>query len=147
VDETLFFADRLHRTAARVEALIVNRMFPYFGPVPGALRDLGSPGPSQAAPGEAAPGEAAPSDAPPGSRESPPPAAPGEAPPGVAGLAALVANLADLDRVASREQEQVKVLAEQLPGAAVIQVPLLADDVHDVEGLTEVCRWLFGGEA
>jgi hypothetical protein len=71
---------------------------------------------------------------------------PGEGAQGIAGLAALVANLADLDRVASREQEQVKMLAEQLPGAAVIQVPLLVDDVHDVDGLTEVCRWLFGGE-
>jgi anion-transporting ArsA/GET3 family ATPase len=119
VDETLFFADRLYQTSGGqtsggVEALIVNRMFPYFGPVPDGLRDfLHNPGLSAREP---------------------------------ARLGALAANLEDLDRVASREQEQVKALSERLPGAAVIQVPFLADDVHDVDGLTEVCRWLFGPE-
>ncbi len=106
IDETLFFADRLRQTTGRVEALIVNRVFPYFGPVPDGLR-VG-----------------------PGNTDS-------------AQLAALVANLEDLDRVASREQEQVKALAARLPGAAVIQVPFLAGDVHDIDGLTEVGRWLF----
>ncbi len=38
VEETLFFADRLRESSGRVEALIVNRMFPSFGPVPDALR-------------------------------------------------------------------------------------------------------------
>jgi anion-transporting ArsA/GET3 family ATPase len=108
VEETLFFADRLHRTSGRVEALVVNRMFPYFGPVPDGLR--------------------------------PAPGHPGPADPR---LIALADNLADLDRVASREQEQVRVLSERLPEAAVIRVPFLADDVHDVDGLTEVGRWLF----
>jgi anion-transporting ArsA/GET3 family ATPase len=107
VEETLFFADRLRQTSGRVEALIVNRMFPYFGPVPDPMRHLGSSDPK---------------------------------------LAALATNLADLDRVASREQDQVRVLSERLPGATVVQVPFLADDVHDVEGLTEVCRWLFASQ-
>jgi hypothetical protein len=55
----------------------------------------------------------------------------------------LAANLADLNRVASREEQYVGVLAERLPGVPVVRVPFLADDVHDVAGLTEVGRWLF----
>ena len=104
VDETLFFADRLRLSSGRVEALIVNRVFPDFGPVPAPLAAGGH----------------------------------GDA------VAALTANLADLDRVASREQQHVAALSARLPGAAVIQVPFLAEDVHDVAGLTEVGRWLFG---
>ena len=54
VDETLFFADRLRQTAGRVEALIVNRMFPSFGPVPAELRagsgEPGGPGPASSPP-------------------------------------------------------------------------------------------------
>ena len=101
VNEALFFADRLRETTGRVEALVVNRMFPSFGSVPAALD-----GASRA-------------------------------------VAALAANLADLDRVASREEQHISVLAERLPDAPVIRVPFLADDVHDVAGLTEVGRWLF----
>ncbi len=37
VDEALYFADRLRGSASRVEALVVNRMFPSFGPVPAGL--------------------------------------------------------------------------------------------------------------
>jgi hypothetical protein len=58
-------------------------------------------------------------------------------------VAALVANLSDLDRVASGEEEHVAVLAERLPGAPVVRVPFLADDVHDLDGLREIGNWLF----
>jgi anion-transporting ArsA/GET3 family ATPase len=118
VDETLFFADRLRQSSGRVEALIVNRMFPSFGPVPAALSGAYPP----VNDGSGSTGLT-----------------------GLTGLPALIANLADLDRVASREQEYVAVLSERLPGARVIRVPFLADDVHDVGGLTEVGRWLFQG--
>ena len=37
VTEAVYFADRLRETAGRVEALIANRMFPAFGPVPEGL--------------------------------------------------------------------------------------------------------------
>ena len=111
IEETLFFADRLRQTTGRVEALIVNRMFPYFGPVPDGLasrpRRTGPAQPRARRPGRQ-------------------PRGPGS----------------------SRQQgtEQVKALSARLPGAAVVQVPFLADDVHDVDGLTEVCRWLFDPE-
>jgi anion-transporting ArsA/GET3 family ATPase len=103
VDEAIYFADRLRESSGRVEALVVNRMFPNFGPVPAGLDGLG----------------------------------------GAGGVAALVTNLADLDRVASREERHVAALSERMPGAPVIRVPYLSDDVHDVAGLTEVARWLF----
>jgi anion-transporting ArsA/GET3 family ATPase len=117
VEEALFFADRLMQSSGRVEVLVLNRMFPAFGPVPAGW---------DPAPGGGAGGAGA----------------------GGAGVAALATNLADLDRVASREDQHVAVLTERLPGAPVIRVPFLADDIHDIAGLTEVGRWLFdaGGQ-
>jgi anion-transporting ArsA/GET3 family ATPase len=111
VEEALFFADRLRQSAGGVEALIVNRMFPAFGPVPASYSSSvdGPTGPTDAA---------APTDA-------------------------LMRNLADLDQVASREEQYVTLLAERLPGASVVRVPYLAGDVHDVAGLTEVGRYMF----
>jgi hypothetical protein len=41
------------------------------------------------------------------------------------------------------EEQYVTVLAERIPGAPVVRVPFLAEDVHDIAGLTEVGRWLF----
>ena len=52
----------------------------------------------------------------------------------------------DLDRVASREEGYLTVLAERLPATPMIRVPFLADDVHDVAGLSEMGRWLFDGD-
>jgi anion-transporting ArsA/GET3 family ATPase len=104
VEEAGFFADRLRESSGQVEALVVNRMFPAFGPLPASL-----------AGGQAQP----------------------------AAVAALATNLAELDAVASREEQYVARLAERLPGAPVVRVPFLADDVHDLAGLTEVGCWLF----
>jgi len=101
VEEALFFADRLGESSRRVEALVVNRMFPSFGSVPPGLEGTNG------------------------------------------AVAALATNLTDLHQVASREEQHVATLAERLPGTPVIRVPFLADDVHDVAGLTEIGRWLF----
>jgi anion-transporting ArsA/GET3 family ATPase len=110
VEEALYFADRLAHSSGRVEALVVNRMFPSFGLVPAGW----DPAPNGGAGGA-----------------------------GAADVAALATNLVDLDRVASREDQHVVVLTERLPGVPVIRVPFLAEDIHDVAGLTEVGRWLF----
>jgi hypothetical protein len=56
-----------------------------------------------------------------------------------------MANLADLDRVARGEEQHVAVLTARLPGAPMVRVPFLPDDVHDLAGLTEVGHWLFRG--
>ncbi len=104
VEEAIYFADRLHQSSERVEALVVNRMFPYFGPVPEGLD--------------------------PGLAASP-------------GVDALLTNLRDLDNVATREEQHVVALASRLPGAPIIRVPFLSDDIHDLAGLGAVGRWLF----
>jgi anion-transporting ArsA/GET3 family ATPase len=116
VTEALYFADRLRDSSGRVEALVVNRMFPFFGPVPDHL----ARGVRHTDVGLGA-----------GSRSDP-----------RSGLHALATNLEDLNRVASREEQYVAVLAERLPGVPVVRIPFLADDVHDLAGLTEVGRWL-----
>jgi anion-transporting ArsA/GET3 family ATPase len=92
--EAMYFADRLLETTGRVEALIVNRMFPDFGPAP-------------------------------------------------AGAGPLLQNLRQLDEVAAREEQHVDALAERLPTTPIVRVPFLADDVHDLDGLSAVGRWLF----
>ena len=93
--EAVFFADRLRESAGSVQALVVNRMFPSFGPVP----------------------------------------------PGLSGP--LAENLEQLGRVANSEEVHVQELAGRLPGAPVVRVPFLADDVHDLDGLDEIARWMF----
>ncbi len=54
----------------------------------------------------------------------------------------LVSNLVDLERVAAREDAHIATLADALPDATVVRVPYLADDVHDIAGLTQVAAHL-----
>jgi anion-transporting ArsA/GET3 family ATPase len=107
VIEAVYFADRLRESTGRVEALVANRMFPAYGPVPAALTAVGSDCPAE--------------------------------------VAALVANMADFDRVATREEGHITELTGRLPGTPVVRVPFLPSDVHDLAGLAEVGRWLFDG--
>lgn len=67
-------------------------------------------------------------------------AAAGTTPP----LAALWTNLADFRSVAEREEETVAGLAARVAPAPVVRVPLLDDDVHDLEGLALIGRHLLG---
>ena len=105
VVEAVFFADRLQSSAGRVEALVANRMFPAFGPVPPGLASAGASS--------------------------------------TGGLGALAQNLTDFDRVARREEAHLAELTERLPGTPVVRVPFLSTDVHDVDGLREIGRYLF----
>ncbi|HVX20738.1 MAG TPA: ArsA-related P-loop ATPase [Acidimicrobiales bacterium] len=66
-----------------------------------------------------------------------------EAPAG-SDLAAIVANLAELDRLADREAAAYEDLVRQVAPAPVGRVPLLGSDVHDVAGLASVADHLFG---
>jgi anion-transporting ArsA/GET3 family ATPase len=104
VAEAIYFGDRLRESSGEVAALVVNRMFPNFGPVPPGLEGADPPDPL---------------------------------------VAALGTNLRELDRVADREEQHVDTLTGHLPGAPVIRVPFLPDDVHDLDGLTELGQWLF----
>jgi len=63
------------------------------------------------------------------------------------GLAERVAlSAAGLSRLAARDARNVERLRETLHGAPTVLVPLLDDDVHDVEGLARVLAHLFGAE-
>ncbi len=57
-------------------------------------------------------------------------------------LGSLYRNLADFQLVASREEEHIAGLAEAVAPAPVVRVPFLPTDVHDLDGLTEVARFL-----
>ena len=111
VEEALFFAERLEESGIEVEALVVNRLHPLFGPVPSVL--------TTAAAAEA---------------------------PGARALAALVANLKDLEGIAEREDRYLGSLAGRIAPAPVVRVPFLADDVHDLTGLTEIGGYLMGDQ-
>lgn len=59
-------------------------------------------------------------------------------------LGGLYRNLADFALVASREEEHLTGLAEQVDPAPIIRVPFLRTDVHDLTGLALVGDHLFG---
>ena len=60
------------------------------------------------------------------------------------GWGALLSNLEELDRMAASEDRHVRVVAQRAGGAPVVCVPFLTDEVHDLTGLAEVGRHLFG---
>lgn len=58
-------------------------------------------------------------------------------------LGGLYANLADFQEVASREDEHIRQVADQLRRAEIVRVPFLRSDVHDLEGMAAVGEHLF----
>jgi anion-transporting ArsA/GET3 family ATPase len=59
-------------------------------------------------------------------------------------LGGLYRNLADFQAVASREHAHLAGLAGTVAPAPVVWVPFLRSDVHDVAGMDEVARHVFG---
>ncbi|HEX2191629.1 MAG TPA: ArsA-related P-loop ATPase, partial [Acidimicrobiales bacterium] len=59
-------------------------------------------------------------------------------------LGPLYENLADLHQVADGEEAHVAHLIARVAPAPAVRVPVLAGDVHDLDGLTEVATHLFG---
>jgi hypothetical protein len=55
----------------------------------------------------------------------------------------VAANLQDQRRIAAHDRANVERLAREVGGDALITVPLLDDDVHDIAGLAEIDRYLF----
>jgi len=72
-----------------------------------------------------------------GGPAGPPPDLPGP-------LAALAANMATLDDVATHEEGSYAALAEQIAPAPVGRIPLFGQDVHDLTGLERAADALFG---
>jgi anion-transporting ArsA/GET3 family ATPase len=56
-------------------------------------------------------------------------------------------NFADFHALAERDRRNVAHLAAEMRTRAVIQVPYLDDDVHDLAGLMEINRYLFASGA
>jgi anion-transporting ArsA/GET3 family ATPase len=59
----------------------------------------------------------------------------------------LVRNMQDFAAVAEREEAHVAVLVATVTPAPVTRIPFLAEDVHDLDGLTEVVRHFGTGAA
>ena len=59
----------------------------------------------------------------------------------------VASNFADYDALAHRDRRNVRRLAKQMRTRAVIEVPYLDHDVHDLAGLMEINRYLFAGGA
>jgi anion-transporting ArsA/GET3 family ATPase len=55
----------------------------------------------------------------------------------------VAANLEDFRVLAERDRRNIERLALELGAPAVIEVPYLDDDVHDLAGLLEIDRYLF----
>jgi anion-transporting ArsA/GET3 family ATPase len=58
-------------------------------------------------------------------------------------LGVLYDNLADFQMVATREREHLSGLADAVAPAPVVWVPFLRSDVHDLDGLVEVGKYLY----
>jgi anion-transporting ArsA/GET3 family ATPase len=58
-------------------------------------------------------------------------------------LGVLYRNLAEFRAVALREREHLAGLERRVAPAPVAEVPFLPSDVHDLDGLTELGRYLF----
>lgn len=58
-------------------------------------------------------------------------------------LAGAAANLAELVALADAEEQQVATLVDRVAGAPVVRVPLLAGDVHDLDGLAAMSSYVF----
>jgi anion-transporting ArsA/GET3 family ATPase len=141
VDEAGYFADRLAEAHQPVSALVVNRLHPDFR-APGSVAGSAGAG-SGASGGTADAGEV-------GSRPSSSndPASRGARPePGrdeaLLALAGMRQNLDDLQQLADRERGYLASLESRVEGA-VVKVPYLPKDVHDLEGLGLVAACLTG---
>jgi anion-transporting ArsA/GET3 family ATPase len=62
-------------------------------------------------------------------------------------LAARVAsNFADYQALAQRDARNVDHLARELNARRVIRIPYMDEDIHDLEGLLKIDRYLFATE-
>jgi anion-transporting ArsA/GET3 family ATPase len=59
----------------------------------------------------------------------------------------VAASYADLRVLAERDELNIRRLAAEIGTQSVIRVPYLDDDVHDLAGLAEMNRYLFGAQA
>jgi len=143
VDEAGYFADRLAEAHQPVAALVMNRLHPDFGPGGDAARAAAgvatAPAPAPADVVDAGDGvETGPDE--PGSTADPFPLSAAQAEESLVGMRR---NLADLISVATYERGYLELLESKIDGA-VVKVPFLSKDVHDLDGLAAVAECLTG---
>jgi len=138
IDEAGYFADRLAEAHQPVSALVVNRLHPDFR------------GAASAAPRGRATARGRASDGELGRQQAAVAPAAGRASDGELGreqaavaLAGMRQNLADLQLLADRERDYLETLESRIEGA-VVKVPYLPQDVHDLAGLALVAACLTG---
>jgi hypothetical protein len=61
--------------------------------------------------------------------------------------ARVAATLADYHVLAERDAANVARLTRSLPDVPLLLVPHLDGEVHDVEGLLRICRYLFASDS
>jgi anion-transporting ArsA/GET3 family ATPase len=61
-------------------------------------------------------------------------------------LADLYENLADFTQLSEVEEAHVAALSERVRPAPLVRVPFLPIDVHDLEGLAELGKYLFDAD-
>jgi anion-transporting ArsA/GET3 family ATPase len=61
-------------------------------------------------------------------------------------LGGLYENLADFTQLAEVEEAHVAALSERVRPAPLVRVPFLPSDVHDLEGLAELGKYLFDSD-
>jgi anion-transporting ArsA/GET3 family ATPase len=111
--EAAFFVERLAQDAMPLAGVVVNRMQPVAAPELSASRALTAVEALQASPGYDGTGSRA--------------------------LAAALLHLhAEVADVAARQRRLSAGFSAGHPGVAVVEVPALSNDVHDVDGLREV---------
>ena len=171
VDEARYFADRLAEAHQPVSALVVNRLHPDFhrvasadlagGAGSGAAGLGGSAsraGAGSAGAGSAGAGAGVAGSAGRGAGGSAGAGSPGESTEALVvasvprktgresaatALAGMRRNLEDLQLLADRERGYSETLESRIEGA-VVKVPYLPKDVHDLEGLALVAAYLTG---
>jgi anion-transporting ArsA/GET3 family ATPase len=116
VAEAGWFADRLDEAGMQVDALIVNRVHPVFWDDIGDLESVVTGDELESA----VTGDESPS-----------------------AFEELVENLLALCEVNEREEATIAELVAQVAPAPVVRVPLLEEDVHDLDGLAKVADALF----
>ena len=61
--------------------------------------------------------------------------------------ARVAANFADYQALAIRDAKNIDHLARELSAQGVIRIPYMDEDIHDLEGLLKIDRYLFASEA
>ncbi len=116
IDEALFFTSKLSEISINADALIINRLHSNFFPI---QNKSGSVGKDQKKFENITPSQAKKI------------------------LDGFKENLSQLEKVSEKEQQAIKPLLQKIAPAPTVQVPLISQDIHDIEGLEFIAKFIF----